>query len=130
MAECQQCAKEIFKRLPAKSQDLLSKPFTGAVISFADPTQISPPGVEDVKSNFCFIQPIVRMWGDKVCSGYCVADIIVCLNVLCKGNLLTRAHAGEAWLMSVFLFCFSGPWPQGLSIPFQMYSSSLLECKF
>jgi len=90
LLECERTAREIFKRLPDGVHDLLDKPFRGVLINLsAEMADIATPTATDIANNYPFLQPICKQFPHKVPSAYAIADILLILDMLCGGNLLT-----------------------------------------
>ena len=96
MQECEQVGREIHKLLPATIHSLLgSAPFLGKVIASSAEAEHMTPTAEDIKNNYAFLKPIVRMWSDKVPSQYALADVFLILDKLFDGNLLHTADSSK-----------------------------------
>jgi hypothetical protein len=86
MTDVVKVASEIFNALGQDTINRLqTKPFTGEVIESA--SLEANIGTKEIKNNCIFIKPCLKMWPDRVCSGYLYADILLFLDVLLNGNL-------------------------------------------
>jgi len=94
MAECEQVARETFKMLPETIHCLMGAgPFMGNLIAVS--SEQFPPSKDDLKNNYAFLKPLVRHYARKVPSGYFIADVLLCMDALFSGNLIT-ARAMES----------------------------------
>ena len=89
MKECEAVAKEIYKALPDATHTLLAQPFKGKIILLSSDEDLTSARKEDVHNNAVFLKPIVRKWPQRVLSIYLYADVIIFLDNLVRGNLLT-----------------------------------------
>ena len=85
-----ECAKEIYSQMPTHViESVKAKPFRGEIITTSQTYEMASLEANDIKTNVVFLKPIVKRWPSKVCSGYLYADVILYLDVLLGGNLLT-----------------------------------------
>jgi hypothetical protein len=86
--EVEQVAREVFKGLPDQIHNMLEKgPYRGPLITLSDEKGLQAQK-EDLKNNYPIVKPFVRIRPNSVPSGYFCADVLLCLDVLCQGNLL------------------------------------------
>jgi len=89
MTDVIKAATEIFNTLPKSViQTVMEKPYCGEVIQTGTHQQ-GNADASALKSNYVILKPIQKYWPTKVCSGYLYADVILYLDVLFGGNLLT-----------------------------------------
>ena len=93
MEQCKQVAREIHKSLPDSTHELLSHPFKGKIVTLSSGTDLASGRKEDVHNNAVFLKPCVRQWPQRVLSAYLYADIVLELDQLVAGNLLTPSKA-------------------------------------
>ena len=93
MEQCKAVAREIHKSLPDCTQELLSHPFKGKIVTLSAGTDLAAARKEDVHNNAVFLKPCVRQWPHRVLSAYLYADILLELDQLVAGNLLTPSRA-------------------------------------
>ena len=93
MGQCKAVAREIHKSLPDCTQELLARPFKGKIVSLSSGTDSVAARKEDVHNNAVFLKPCVRQWPHRVLSAYLYADILLELDRLVAGNLLTPSRA-------------------------------------
>jgi hypothetical protein len=93
MEQCKQVAREIHKSLPDSTHELLSHPFKGKIVTLSSGTDLASGRKEDVHNNAVFLKPCVRQWPQRVLSAYLYADIVLELDQLVAGNLLTPSRA-------------------------------------
>ena len=93
MEQCKQVAREIHKSLPDTTHELLSHPFKGKIVTLSSGTDLASGRKEDVHNNAVFLKPCVRQWPQRVLSAYLYADIVLELDQLVAGNLLTPSKA-------------------------------------
>jgi len=85
MKDVTQVATEMYKAFPDQTHIFLKdRRFSGNVIDLEGDGN----NVDTVKKNFLFLKAIVRMWPNKVCSGYLLADVLISLDQMFKGHLL------------------------------------------
>ena len=96
MEECKAVAREIHKSLPDSTQELLSHPFKGKIVTLSAGTDLAAARKEDVHNNAVFLKPCVRQWPQRVLSAYAYADILLELDQLVAGNLLTPNRAAPS----------------------------------
>ena len=82
-------ANEIFKALPISVHDLLQRPYRGNIIHVSAESDLANANKDDVQANVVFLKPLVRKWSDKAQSVYLIADVMLALDNLFGGNLLT-----------------------------------------
>ena len=93
MEQCKQVAREIHKSLPDSTHELLSHPFKGKIVTLSSGTDLASGRKEDVHNNAVFLKPCVRQWPQRVLSAYLYGDIMLELDQLVGGNLLTPSKA-------------------------------------
>ena len=93
MEQCKAVARDIHKSLPDCTQELLSHPFKGKIVTLSAGTDLAAARKEDVHNNAVFLKPCVRQWPQRVLSAYLYADIVLELDQLVAGNLLTPSRA-------------------------------------
>lgn len=89
MEQCKAVAREIHKSLPDCTHELLTHPFKGKIVTLSSGTDLAVARKEDVHNNAVFLKPCVRHWPQRVLSAYLYADILLELDQLVAGNLLT-----------------------------------------
>ena len=88
MQHCLDIAQEIYDDLPDDVHMLLAKgPFKGRIVTVDE--ELGNVSAEDVTANKAFLKAILRHHPTKVPSKYLIADIILCLDFLVHGALLT-----------------------------------------